>query len=350
MTQALTHFFGSIDGYRTLARAEGVTDLEDAALAALGFGSPRSPSDFVSLGEAPCIAGRLLPSGRFAITRLFPGKPDIAGRQTVERRTLILDVEDWVRVLSTNLAAMLLHPPNWARESFEGGEPIRLQLYPASELLPPPADEEMRVFDALVEAQRIRRCAALPHEPRWDRAVLHLGSYLTPDRRRTFGWGVGLWAVPSGVFVATFRSGTRARSLFHAAQEGAWLHADLVERLGQESPDAHVVPRMPVRGPRTRSRGALRLFATLAAALATGAAGWFLRDAMHPSARRRPAPHRRHRRHPHRRPSSASTRRARIPPTPRARSLPARSRPASAIRMRRRPASTPPRAKWVSEA
>ena len=60
MTRALTHFFGSTDGYRTLARAPGVTDAEDAALASLGFGSPRTQSGFDALDSVPCMAGRVL--------------------------------------------------------------------------------------------------------------------------------------------------------------------------------------------------------------------------------------------------------------------------------------------------
>ena len=43
--QALTHLFGSTDGYRTLARAPGVSDAEDAALAALGLADAAPEGD-----------------------------------------------------------------------------------------------------------------------------------------------------------------------------------------------------------------------------------------------------------------------------------------------------------------
>ncbi|MFM7808660.1 MAG: hypothetical protein ACKPEA_12175, partial [Planctomycetota bacterium] len=233
MTHALTHFFGSTDGYRTLARAPGVSDAEDAALASLGFGSPRSQADFDALETQPCMAGRLLPSGRFAITRVFPGKPDVAGRQTVERRTLVLEPHAWAELLASDLGATLTQPHTWKRERFEAGEPIEFEALQGDDLLPEPGDDERRAFDALLEAHATGRCARFPDDARWNRGLLRLGSFLTPDRAIGFGWGVGMWSVPSGVWLATLRADAQARQTFSARLSGAFLHADEVAQLGR---------------------------------------------------------------------------------------------------------------------
>ena len=233
MTRALTHFFGSTDGYRTLARAPGVSDAEDAALASLGFGSPRRQSDFDALDSQPCMAGRLLPSGRFAITRVFPGRPDVAGRQTVERRTLVLEPHAWAELLASDLAATLAQPDTWRRERFEVGEPIEFDALQGDDLLPEPGDDERRAFDALLEAHATGRCAAFPDDARWNRALLRLGSFLSSDRAIGFGWGVGMWSVPAGVWLATLRADAQPRQTFTARLSGAFLHRDDVAQLGR---------------------------------------------------------------------------------------------------------------------
>lgn len=276
MIRALTHFFGSTDGYRTLARAAGVTDAEDAALASLGFGSPRSQAEFDALESRPCMAGRLLPSGRFAITRLFPGQPDVAGRQTVERRTLVLDAEAWTALVGSDLAATLAQDSVWERDRYAAGEPIELALVEGEDLLPQPAEDERRVFDALLRAQRTGRCASLPDEPRWTRALLRLGAFLAPERAVGFGWGIGLWAVPSGVWVATLRSDAQARNTVAARLDGPWIHAKEVQALGGAGTGHSSAPLpRPVMPRQRRTPKAWMIGAAVAIALLGGTA-WLL--------------------------------------------------------------------------
>jgi hypothetical protein len=236
MIRAETHLFGSVDGYRTLARAAGVSDAEDAALSAMGFGSPRSGSEFDSLLHRPCMAGRLLASGRFAITRLFPGAPDVAGRQTVERRTLILSSEQWLQACRCDLHATLLAPAAWSRDAFAAGRSIDLDPMPCQDLLPEPTEQDRRAYDALLAAHASGRCAILPDEPRWHQAMLRLAGLLPAGEAISLGWGVGLWNVPPGVWISTLREPGAPRNAFVAPTAGGWRHAEAVQRLGTGLP------------------------------------------------------------------------------------------------------------------
>jgi hypothetical protein len=236
MIRVETHLFGSVDGYRTLARTEGVSDAEDAALSAMGFGSPRSGAEFESLAERPCMAGRLLASGRYAITRLFAGDPDVAGRQTVERRTLILTSDQWLEACRCDLHATLLAPSVWRRHAFAAGEPVDLPLMPCQDLLPEPTESDRRAYDALLTAHASGRCAILPDEPRWHQAMLRLAGLLAPSQAIATGWGVGLWNVPQGVWLCTLRQAGVHRNAFVAPTAGVWRHAEAVQRLGSGLP------------------------------------------------------------------------------------------------------------------
>ena len=238
--QALTHLFGSTDGYRTLARAPGVSDAEDAALAALGFGSPRTSEEFESLAASPCMAGRLLPSGRYAITRLFVGQSDVAGRQTVERRTLVLSNETWMHLAGCDLWATLLDERNWTRDAFANGTPISVHAATSDDLLPRAGEIDQRAFDALLSAHEVGRCAALPMEARFNQAILRLPALLPPEQSMALGWGIGLWSVPTGVWLATLRTPSNGRSSFVAPTAGAWRHPDRIASLGSDA-----APRMP---------------------------------------------------------------------------------------------------------
>jgi hypothetical protein len=248
--RALTHLFGSVDGYRTLARSPGITDSEDAALAALGFGSPRNEEEFAQLEASPCMAGRLLPSGRYAITRIFPGPVDVAGRRTVERRTLILDTADWANLATSGVADTLADEANWNRAAFADAAPIDVRARDDDDLMPSATESDRRVFDALLTAHAVGRCAALPAGARWNASVMRLVRLLPREQAMLLGWGVGLWSVPSGVWVATMRTAGASKSTFTAPTAGAWRHPEQVMGLGHglTKRDSEPAPRrMPRR-------------------------------------------------------------------------------------------------------
>jgi hypothetical protein len=248
LIRARTHLFGSIDGYRTLARSPEICDADDAALAALGFGSPRTEAEFEALEHELCVAGRPLPSGGYAITRVFAGAPDVAGRRTIERRTLVLDSEAWRVLAQSNLRTVLRNGRNWPREAFAAGRSVELHEEASDDLFPTPSEAERRAFDALLTAQTTHRCAVLPSGEPWETSVLRLPNFLAGAHVRTLGWGVGLWSVPAGVAIATMHANTGARNVFTAATSGPWQHPDSVSRLGHgfmptTAEEPHAAPR-----------------------------------------------------------------------------------------------------------
>jgi len=230
--RALTHLFGSVDGYRTLARSPGIGDAEDAALAAMGFGSPQRADEFDQLDHTLCAAGRPLPGGRYAITRLFKAGLDVAGRQTVERRTLVLAPEQWASLASLDLQALLTNETVWRREAFAEGAQVSVPTMASDDLWPQASETDRRAYDALLSARSSGRCAMLPAESRFQEAVLRLPRLLPTEESVSLGWGVGLWSIPSGVSLATVRELARQRNAFPAPTAGAWRHPERIEALG----------------------------------------------------------------------------------------------------------------------
>lgn len=230
--RALTHLFGSVDGYRTLARSPGLGEAEDAALAAMGFGSPQRADEFDRLDGTLCAAGRPLPGGRYAITRLFKAGLDVAGRQTVERRTIVLAPEHWAQVATLDLQAILASEALWHRQAFAEGREVQVPLIASDDLLPSASETDRRAYDALLSARDSGRCAMLPDEPRFQEAVLRLTRLLPREEAVSLGWGVGLWSIPAGVSLATVREMSRQRNAFAAPTAGAWRHPERIETLG----------------------------------------------------------------------------------------------------------------------
>lgn len=284
MTPAQTHLFGSTDGYRTLARSPGVTDAEDVALAALGFGSPRTEEEFALLQRELCVAGRALPGGRYAITRVFVGAPDVAGRRTIERRTLILEMREWESLAGSDLCATLRDERNWTREAFADGEALHVRWHDTEDLMSTPGEAERRVFDALLQGRTRHRCAVFPNSEPWTTAILRLPNLLPRHEATSLGWGVGLWSVPTGVALATLRPNSEARHAFHAATQGPWHDPKSVMQLGQhfitQRPDSEPASARPRR--RTIGRH-LPLVAGIAAMLLASLMVWWAvqqRDAL----------------------------------------------------------------------
>lgn len=264
--RALTHLFGSTDGYRTLARSPGIQEEDEAVLAALGFGSPRTDEEFESLDRTPCIAGRVLPGGLYAITRVFAGAPDVAGRRTAERRTLLLLAPQWQELVCGDLRATLEDPRNWDREPFMAGESIEVTVHPRRKAPLQPTEADRRVYDGLLAARDSRRCATFESSETWSDAVLRLPALMPPTEALLIGWGVGLWAIPNFVSVATVRADVGARG-FHAATSGPFRHPEVLKLGGPYEPLLTFVPHgepMPWERPRRPIR---RLVPGIAAAL-----------------------------------------------------------------------------------
>ena len=133
MIQVSTHLFGSIEGYQTLFKSSDVSEIEERALSIFGFGSPKSKEEIDQLTQHPSVAARLLPSGRFAITRLFPGEADVAGRDTVERRTIIFSAHDWKFIVRCDIESLLKDENNFHRSMFESYKAHSVQVNDSEE-------------------------------------------------------------------------------------------------------------------------------------------------------------------------------------------------------------------------
>ena len=203
MIQVSTHLFGSTDGYQTLAKSADVSEAEERALSIFGFGSPQSPQEIEQLRHRPSVAGKLLPSGRFAITRLFPGGPDVAGRDTVERRSIIFTAQQWKSVVQCDLESLLADDHAFARDAFVNALAHSVQVRDSDDLLPHAGELERHVYDILLSTPRQNCCSLLPDEAANRRALMRLLKLLPAQDACQLSWGLGLFAATPGVRIAT---------------------------------------------------------------------------------------------------------------------------------------------------
>ena len=201
--QVSTHLFGSTDGYQTLAKSADVSEAEERALSIFGFGSPQSPQEIEQLQHRPSVAGKLLPSGRFAITRLFPGGPDVAGRDTVERRSIIFTAKQWKSVVHCDLETLLADDHAFARDVFVNASAHSVQVRDSDDLLPHAGELERHVYDILLSTPRQNCCSLLPDEATNRRALMRLLKLLPAQDACQLSWGLGLFAATPGVRIAT---------------------------------------------------------------------------------------------------------------------------------------------------
>ena len=83
-----------------------------------GFGEIASDELAKSILQEPTVCGRPLPTGRIAITRLFPGENDVAGRSTLELRSLIINRKDWNYLRDGRIKSFCKDQSIWKRNRF----------------------------------------------------------------------------------------------------------------------------------------------------------------------------------------------------------------------------------------
>ncbi|MCE9620169.1 MAG: hypothetical protein K8R92_09700 [Planctomycetes bacterium] len=203
MIKVSTHLFGSTDGYQTLNKSDDVSEAEERALSIFGFGAPKSQEEIDRLVQVPSVAGRLLPGGRFALTRLFPGEPDVAGRDTVERRSILFSALDWREAVRGDLESLLSDENAFERGAFLKKEPHWVSLGESEDLLPQAGELERRLYDILLATPHQNACALVPDEPANRRALLRLLKLLPQREASLLSWGLGLFAATPGVRLAT---------------------------------------------------------------------------------------------------------------------------------------------------
>lgn len=233
MIRVSTHLFGSTDGYHTLAKSADVSEAEDHALSIFGFGSPKSQEEIDQLALHPSVAGRLLPGGRFAITRLFPGEPDVAGRDTVERRSILFSAHDWKAVVRCDLESLLQDSHAFEREAFTNATEHSVHVNDSEDLLPNFGELERRLYDILLSTPRHNACALVADDPTNRRGLLQLLKLLPGNEAGQLSWGLGLFAATPGVRIATASTSVAAApNVRWPSLSGNLAHPEKVALLG----------------------------------------------------------------------------------------------------------------------
>ena len=236
MIQVSTHLFGSTDGYQTLSQSADVTESEERALSIFGFGSPQTKQEIDQLVRHPSVAGRLLPSGRFAITRLFPGEPDVAGRDTVERRSILFTAHDWTHVLRCDIESLLQDAHVFDRQAFTSASRHSVHVNDSQDLLPCAGDLERRLYDILLSTPPQNSCSLVADEQANRRGLLQLLKLLPNKEASQLSWGLGLFAATPGVRIATAsNSAATGPNARWSSLTGPLRHAEKVATLGMAS-------------------------------------------------------------------------------------------------------------------
>ena len=236
MIQVSTHLFGSTDGYQTLSQSADVTESEERALSIFGFGSPQTKQEIDQLVRHPSVAGRLLPSGRFAITRLFPGEPDVAGRDTVERRSILFTAHDWTHVLRCDIESLLQDAHVFDRQAFTSASGHSVHVNDSQDLLPSAGDLERRLYDILLSTPQQNSCSLVADEQANRRGLLQLLKLLPNKEASQLSWGLGLFAATPGVRIATAsHSAATGPNVRWSSLTGPLRHAEKVATLGMAS-------------------------------------------------------------------------------------------------------------------
>jgi hypothetical protein len=119
------HLFGSVTKYTTLGQSRGVPDEDRAELESLAFGQSDDPGFRASLQARPAAIGRMLPSGRYGLTRCLPGGPDSSGRSTFMFATFLFEANDWIVTGSQVLPNLLADTALWSRINPKEREPVQ---------------------------------------------------------------------------------------------------------------------------------------------------------------------------------------------------------------------------------
>jgi len=106
------HVYGSISGYRTLAKSSGVVPADLSTLESLNVGQSTDSSFMQSLASKPAyIAGSV--GSKRTITQIVPGAPDDANRPTTIRVSLLFSAADWDGALRGDAGSLIGNKKIW---------------------------------------------------------------------------------------------------------------------------------------------------------------------------------------------------------------------------------------------
>lgn len=145
------HVYGSVTGYQTLASSDGVTPTDLQALEGFGVGQSSDPSFFRSLAGQPAWIMRSI-GHRRALTRVSPGRPDDANRQTTLRVSLLIPAADWDSMLRGDIGSLTGKSELWAWRGESVLPALNASLHgPGLPIVAPAAAQKLLSILSLIE-------------------------------------------------------------------------------------------------------------------------------------------------------------------------------------------------------
>ena len=203
--RAETHVLGSSDGYRTLFKSSGISTHEEGELTVLNFGQAES-SDMQALRSSPTVHGRVLPGGRYALTKYVPAGVDDVGRPTIELRSLIMDVAAFDQCVRGRLAQFITDDSIWNAPEFPGRGSIKLPA-PCPALSPISSDYSL--LDAVSSSKAAGSLALVEGGVSGANALVHMIGAVDSAEIPTLSWGTSLLSTGVGVSIATLMATRR---------------------------------------------------------------------------------------------------------------------------------------------
>lgn len=145
------HVFGSIRGYTTLAKSGDLSPEETAKLEMLSFGQTNESSYLGSLQTNPAYISRPLHSRKWAVTRVFQGKPDDHNRTTLLFISAVITIDDWLYSLKCDVNKLLYYPSLWQWNDEEKLDSIEITVEGKRETTAPEIRNKVLTLLAAVE-------------------------------------------------------------------------------------------------------------------------------------------------------------------------------------------------------
>jgi hypothetical protein len=145
------HIFGSIRGYTTLASSPDLKPEEVSALEILSFGQTNEESFLGSLRERPAFISRALNPGKWAVTRVFKGRPDDRNRTTLLFISAVITTDHWLRTLNGDVDKLLSCSGLWNWDGVKILRPLRVDVDTARDSIPPDVRDKVLCLLGAVE-------------------------------------------------------------------------------------------------------------------------------------------------------------------------------------------------------
>jgi hypothetical protein len=196
-----THLMGSERGYGELSASTGLSASDCEAIVQVDIGQPAG-------GRADRLASQLvvicrrLPSESIALTRCIPGPVDDVGRPTIQFRTMVMSVSEWVQSVRHALPWLLRSNAVWTDSSFDRGMRLTLDVPSSSPATP---TRSAWVLGCMVAAGP--RPVLLKGDAASEDAMLILLAGVSDEDAAHLQWGLGLGRRVPSLDVATIGIG-----------------------------------------------------------------------------------------------------------------------------------------------